>query len=79
MDLLASSGSSAPAAALTKTVGVWAGLRQFKVCINGHFAAFWALLGAATKYKDANARRTPACVLALRGRRGGHWEGDGGS
>jgi hypothetical protein len=27
---------------------------------------FWALLGAVTKYNDANAGRTLACVLALR-------------
>jgi hypothetical protein len=39
MDLLALSGGSVPAAAMRKAVRTWAARRQFRVHINGPFAA----------------------------------------
>jgi hypothetical protein len=71
MDLLASSGSLASAGAVRKVDRIWAAWMQFRVCIDGRFTAFWALLGAVTKYNNADARRMPACILALRGGGGG--------
>ncbi len=70
MDLLASSGSLAPAVAARKA--------DFGFALTVVLMHFWALLGAVAEFGDATTGRTSPCVLSLRGPGGMGTEGEMG-
>ena len=71
MDLLASSGSSVPAAAARKAVGTWAAPRQFGISIDGRFCMFWGTVASGDQIRRCRCREcAPMCVV-VEGTRGG--------
>ena len=64
MDLLASSGSSVPAAAVRKAVGTWAARRQFGVRIVADLLCFWVGVGSGGRIRRCH-RQECACMCVV--------------
>jgi hypothetical protein len=78
MDLLALSGSPAPTAAVRKAVGIWAALRQFRVCMDGRFAAFLGTVGSDDRIRRCQCREEAHTCLGVEGWQGGGLPGGRG-
>jgi len=70
MDLLASSGSSVPAAAVRKAVGTWAARRQFGVRIVADLLCFWVGVGSGGRIRRCHRQECARMCVVVDGRRG---------
>jgi hypothetical protein len=74
MDLLASSGSSVPAALVRKAVGTWAARRQFWGVANSQFSASIGTVGSSGQILQCH-HNGDACMGAVGERAQGFWSG----
>ena len=78
MDLLASSGSSVPAAVVRKAVGTWAARRQFGVRIVADLLCFWVGVGSGGRIRQCHRQECPCMCVVVDGRQGRREQRDKG-